>query len=84
MLILKRNHIVTVKLYYYMPGYSNLLNEFLWQTVDFVPEIPKVHKFLNYWKENVKATIQEVLVAYSLEDNIRKADFYEKLKIDAQ
>jgi len=61
-----------------------LLNEFLWQTVDFVPEIPKVHKFLNYWKENVKATIQEVLVAYSLEDNIRKADFYEKLKIDAQ
>ena len=84
MLILKRNHIVTVKLYYYLPDYSNLLNEFLWQTIDFVPEIPRVHKFLNYWKENVKATIQEVLVAYSLEDNIRKADFYEKLKIDAQ
>ena len=84
MLILKRNHIVTVKLYYYLPDYSNLLNEFLWQTVDFVPEIPRVHKFLNHWKENVKATIQEVLVAYSLDGNLRRADFYEKLKIDAR
>jgi len=61
-----------------MPDHKNILQNFIWCTEDFVPEIPRIHKFLNYWKENIQATIQEVSVsfesAYDTNKRIRIAD----------
>ena len=48
MLILRKN-LVTVDILYYIPEHT-ILQEFIWQTDDLVPDIPRVHKFLNYWK----------------------------------
>ena len=41
------------------------MQEFVWQTEDIVPEYPRVHQFLNYWKENINAVISEVIVVDS-------------------
>ena len=62
-----------------MPDYRNLLNEFYWQCEDIVPDIPKVHKFLNFWKDNIEAVIKEVKVSVSNTNQIIKADFYRRL-----
>lgn len=68
-----RKSIVTVDVFYYIPDYT-LVQEFIWQTEDLVPDVPRVHKFLNYWRESIDATIQQVLVSYSCGNDIRKID----------
>ena len=57
--------IVTLDVLYYMPDYSDILQEFLWQTLDVVPDLPRVHRFLNYWKNTIEAPIKEIRVSYS-------------------
>lgn len=60
--LIKQKELVTVKINYYIPDYQNILNEFFWQTEDLWPEIPRVHKFLNFWKDNIAATIKIIEV----------------------
>ncbi len=66
-MILIKNTIVTVNVFYWMPDYQNVLQQFIWQTDDVRPEYPRVHKFLNYWHENIEAIIAEVRIADSYE-----------------
>ena len=75
MIIIRKKELVFVGVIYYMPDYQNLLNEFYWQCEDIVPDIPKVHKFLNYWKDNIEAIIKEVKVSVG-----ENPEYYNKLK----
>ena len=59
-MILIKNTIVTVNVFYWMPDYHNVLQQFIWQTDDVRPEYPRVHKFLNYWHDNIDAVIEEI------------------------
>ncbi len=59
-MILIKNTIVTVNVFYWMPDYQNVLQQFIWQTDDVRPEYPRVHKFLNYWHDNIEAVIEEI------------------------
>ena len=67
--------LVIVNVNYWMPDYTNILQEFVWQTEDLVPEIPRVHRFLNFWYENIDAVISEVQVSTSTHRDLRIADF---------
>jgi len=58
-----RNTIVTINVLYWMPDYTHILQEFIWQTSDVRPEYPRVHRFLNYWHDNIEAVISEVNIA---------------------
>ena len=62
-MILIRNTVVTLNVLYWMPDYNHILQEFIWQTVDVRPEYPRVHRFLNYWHDNIEAVISEVNIA---------------------
>ena len=62
-MILIRNTIVTLNVLYWMPDYTHILQEFIWQTADISPEYPRVHRFLNYWHDNIEAVISEVNIA---------------------
>ena len=68
-MILRRKSIVTVDILYWMPDYDNILQEFVWQTKDVVPEIPRVHKFLDYWHKNIDAVISEIKVADTVDNS---------------
>ena len=59
-MFLIKNTIVTVNVFYWMPDYQNVLQQFIWQTDDIRPEYPRVHKFLNYWHDNIEAVIEEI------------------------
>jgi uncharacterized protein Usg len=54
-----------------MPDYTNILQEFIWQTNDINPDYPRVHKFLNFWYNNIEAVISEVRLADSYETGYR-------------
>ena len=48
-----------------MPDHRNLIQEFMWQTLDINPKYPRVNKFLSFWKENIEAVIADVEIAES-------------------
>ena len=64
-MIIRNKVIATVDILYWMPDYQDILQQFIWQTTDVNPEYPRVHKFLNFWKENIDAVIAEVKIADS-------------------
>jgi uncharacterized protein Usg len=74
-----RKNLVTVDIFYYVPDYSSLIQEFVWQTEDLVPELPRVHRFLNYWKDEVEAVIKEVNVRYTDSVNMRYVSIYREI-----
>ena len=49
MIIIRKKILVTLDVYYWMPDYQNILQRFVWQTMDTKPKYPRVHKFLNHW-----------------------------------
>ena len=65
MIWIRRKHIVLVRVTYFMPDYNHIVQDFWWQTEDYIPKLPRVYKFLNYWKDNIEATINEVAVNWS-------------------
>ena len=70
-MILIRNTIVTINVLYWMPDYTHILQEFIWQTADISPEYPRVHRFLNYWHDNIEAVISEVNIANNYETSYK-------------
>ena len=67
--------LVTVEILYELPDYS-ILNTFLWQTNDMVPEYPRIRKFLNYWDAHIEAEIREIQLAHSHKNGWRKVDWH--------
>ena len=63
MMFLVRNTTVTLNIFYWMPDYQNILQQFIWQTTDVRPEYPRVHRFLNYWHNNIEAVIEEINIS---------------------
>lgn len=57
--------LTTVQIYYYMPDYQNLLQEFMWQTVDYNPDFPRIMRFLQHWQDNINAQIEAIYLMHS-------------------
>jgi len=70
-MLLVKNTIVTLNVLYWMPDYNHILQEFIWQTSDVRPEYPRVHRFLNYWHDNIEAVISEVNIADNYETSYK-------------
>ena len=51
---------VLIRIYYYLPDHSSLVQEFIWGTMEIIPEYPRINKFLNYWHENIDAVIASI------------------------
>ena len=62
---------VVLRVYYWMPDYNNILQEFMWQLNDVVPEYPRVHKFLIHWHDNIEAVIETVEVSHGRTEEAR-------------
>jgi uncharacterized protein Usg len=60
---IKKKQIITIDIFYYRPDYKSLLQEFILQVDDSIPDLPRTHKFLNYWHNNIDAIIQEVILS---------------------
>ena len=77
--LIRQKHLVLVNVNYFLPDYVNLVQEFIWQTEDYVPKLPRVHKFLNYWHKEIDAVINEVSISYNDEFKMRYTDYIKEL-----
>ena len=66
--------VATVQVVYYIPDYLHIVNEFVWQTDDQLPEYPRITRFLDYWDNNNDRPIKEVYIYDQGQSNIRKVD----------
>ena len=65
LIVTRRKILVTLNVYYWMPDYENILQQFIWQTMDVKPKYPRVHKFLDYWHNNIDAIVNEIQICES-------------------
>lgn len=56
--------LLTAEVLYYMPDHPNLLQTYLWQTLDEAPRFPRLQQFLMFWKAEIEAVIHSVRVAH--------------------
>ena len=69
-IIIKRKTLVTLNIFYWMPDYENILQQFVWQTIDVKPKYPRIYRFLDYWHNNIDAVMNEVIICDSERDNV--------------
>ena len=77
--LISKKHLVLVNVNYFLPDYINLVQEFIWQTEDYVPKLPKVQKFLNFWHKEIDAVINEVSISYNDEFKMRYTNYIKEL-----
>ena len=73
-IILRKWTVASVQVVYYIPDYMNLVNEFIWQTEDQLPEYPRITRFLDYWDKNIDGPIKEVYIYDHEEAKVKHVD----------
>ena len=69
LIVIRRKTLVTLNIFYWMPNYENILQQFIWQTMDVKPKYPRVYKFLDYWHNNIDAVVNEIEICDSEREN---------------
>ena len=59
---LQGKRLTTAEVLYYMPDHPDLLQSFLWQTLDEGPDYPRVQQFLAFWRREIDAVIHSVAI----------------------
>ena len=65
LLLLYPKSLVTVQVFYHIPGHHGLINQFIWQTFDQRPRYPRIHRFLDHWHREIDAIIQDIVITDS-------------------
>jgi len=55
--------LTTAEILYHLPDHPDLLQSFIWQTLDIAPRYPVLRKFLDYWENNIEGRLHSVHVA---------------------
>ena len=56
--------LTTAEIQYHMPDYPHLLQSYLWQSLDRVPDFPKLNEFLGYWEKELDGKLHSVRIGY--------------------
>ena len=55
--------LTTAEILYHLPDHPELLQTFIWQTMDLAPNFPAIRKFLKYWQESLDGKLHSVKIA---------------------
>ncbi len=61
--MLRGYSLTTAEILYHMPDHPAVLQSFIWQEFDLVPEFPVLGKFLRFWTGNLEGKLHSVRVA---------------------
>ena len=79
---LRGQRMTTAEVLYYLPDHPDLLQSFLWQTLDRAPDYPRIQRFLDFWRREIEAVIHSVQISAASEvgpGRIRPVGFLAKL-----
>lgn len=55
--------LTTAEILYHMPDHPLILQTFVWQELDRVPEFPGLKRFLNFWEKELEGRLHSVKIA---------------------
>ena len=55
--------LTTAEILYHMPDHPALLQTYIWQEYDLLPDYPALQKFLTFWERNLDGRLHSVKVA---------------------
>ncbi len=56
--------LTTAEILYHMPDYPDLLQSYLWQSLDRIPDFPKLNEFLGCWEKKLDGKLHSVRIGY--------------------
>ncbi len=56
--------LTTAEILYQIPEYPDLLQSYLWQSLDRVPDVPKLNDFLSSWEKDIEGKLHSVRIGY--------------------
>jgi len=56
--------LTTAKILYYVPDFPELLQSFLWQGLDMIPDFPHLNDFVDIWEKNLDGRIESIQIGY--------------------
>ncbi|MEM6907431.1 MAG: protein usg [Pseudomonadota bacterium] len=59
--------LLTAEVFYFLPDYPSLLQQYVWQDYDEAPDYPVLFKFLDHWRREIEAAIHSVRIAHERE-----------------
>ncbi|NIZ60861.1 aspartate-semialdehyde dehydrogenase [Sedimentitalea sp. CY04] len=59
-LMLKGYGLTTAEFTYYMPDHVHVLNTYVWQDYDLMPDHPKLFKFIEFWQREIEGALHSV------------------------
>ena len=65
-LMLKGYGLTTAKIFYRMPDFQSVLNQFIWQEYDLAPDYHRLFEFIEFWQTKIEGPL------HSIEFNHRK------------
>jgi uncharacterized protein Usg len=65
--------LTTAEITYHLPDYPHILQNFIWQEMDMVPDFPALKRFLSFWQRNLEGKLHSVKVAAA--PLVRPAEF---------
>ena len=73
--ILKKFGLITIDIYYYIPDYQHIVQQFIWQLTDELPNIPRTNQFIKFWKNNIGVKIKDIVIYKNEIANYRNVDY---------
>jgi len=74
--------LTTANILYRMPDHPGLLQQFVWQNYDLVPDFPELKHFLDFWNREIEGPIHSVQVGSKMlvsPSALRTAQFHGNL-----
>lgn len=56
--------LTTAEILYHLPDFPDLLQTYVWQSLDRVPDFPKLNDFLAFWERELEGKLHSVKIAY--------------------
>ena len=56
--------LTTAEILYHLPDHPDLLQSYLWQDYDLVPDLPALRKVLRFWERELEGKLHSVRVAH--------------------
>lgn len=54
--------LTTAEILYHMPDHPSLLQSFVWQQLDLIPDLPMLKRFLSFWEHQLDGRLYSVKV----------------------
>lgn len=71
---LRGSRLITAEILYHMPDHPGVLQSFVWQTLDQLPKLPQLRRFLDFWVREIDGPLHSVKVATA--DLIKPAELH--------